>query len=89
MLELVFLQFSGYYAYPEPNIPDYQTEYTEHRVWVPWVKREWKETVEVVEESEMLSDRDKDTIIKDMRIPLRCIKTTLDSASINSDIRFG
>ena len=49
----------------------------------------WKETVEVVEESEMLSDRDKDTIIKDMRIPLRCIKTTLDSASINSDSRFG
>jgi hypothetical protein len=49
----------------------------------------WKETVEVVEESEMLSDRDKDTIIKDMRIPSRCIKTTLDSASINSDSRFG
>ncbi len=44
MLQLVFLQFSGYYAYPEPNIPDYQTEYTEHRVWVPWVKREWKES---------------------------------------------
>jgi len=36
----------------------------------------WKETVEVVEESEMLSDRDKDTIIKDMRIPSRCIKST-------------
>lgn len=38
--------------------------------------QQWKETVEVVEESEMLSDRDKDTIIKDMRIPSRCIKST-------------
>ena len=42
MPELIFL-FSGYYAYPEPIIPDYQTEYVEHRVWVPWVKHEWKE----------------------------------------------
>jgi len=36
----------------------------------------WKETVEVVEESTILSDRDKDIIIKDMRIPSRCIKST-------------
>ena len=42
MLELVFL-FSGHYAYPEPNIPDYQTEYVDPRVWVPWVKQEWEE----------------------------------------------
>ena len=38
--------------------------------------QQWKETVEVVEESPILSDRDKDTIIKDMRIPSRCIKST-------------
>jgi len=38
--------------------------------------QQWKETVEVVEESTILSDRDKDTIIKDMRIPSRCIKST-------------
>ena len=43
MTELLFLQYSGYYAYPEPVIPDYQTEYVEHRAWVPWVKHEWKE----------------------------------------------
>jgi hypothetical protein len=36
----------------------------------------WKETVEVVEESTILSDREKDGIIKDMRIPSRCIKST-------------
>ena len=38
--------------------------------------QQWKETVEVVEESPILSDREKDGIIKDMRIPSRCIKST-------------
>jgi len=38
--------------------------------------QQWKETVEVVEESPILTDRDKDSIIKDMRIPSRCIKST-------------
>ena len=42
-MELIFLQFSGYYAYPEPNIPSYQKEYVEHRVVVPWSKWEWEE----------------------------------------------
>ena len=47
--------------------------------------QQWQETVEVVEESEMLSDRDKDTIIKDMRIPSRCIKATSDAQDATAD----
>ena len=43
MTELIFLQFSGYYAYPEPNVPSHQNEYMEHRVVVPWTKWEWEE----------------------------------------------
>ena len=31
------------FALPLPVIPPSQTEYVEHRVWVPWVKHEWWE----------------------------------------------